>query len=45
MTTATIDEAAELFTLINTFHTSRERQDAIVQSLRSFPECVATRGS
>ncbi len=41
MTTATIDEAADRFTLINTFHTSRERQDAIVQSLRSFTESVA----
>jgi quinol monooxygenase YgiN len=41
MTTATIDEAADLFTLINTFHTSRERQDAIVQSLRDFTERVA----
>ncbi len=41
MTTATIDEAADVFTLINTFHTSRERQDAIIQSLREFTESVA----
>ena len=33
---ATIDQAAEVFTLINTFHTSPDRQDAIVASLRRF---------
>ena len=36
-----IDEAADVFTLINTFHTSRERQGAIVDSLRRFTEAVA----
>jgi quinol monooxygenase YgiN len=41
MTVATIDETADVFTLVNTFHTSRERQDAIVQSLRGFTERVA----
>ncbi len=39
---ARIDEAAEVFTLINTFHTSRERQDAIVDSLRRFTQSVAS---
>ena len=38
---ANIDEAAAVFTLINTFHTSRERQGAIVESLRRFTEGVA----
>jgi quinol monooxygenase YgiN len=38
---ARIDEAADVFTLINTFHTSRERQGAIVDSLRRFTEGVA----
>ncbi|WP_174300498.1 antibiotic biosynthesis monooxygenase [Caulobacter sp. S45] len=38
---APIDEAADVFTLINTFHTSRERQGAIVESLRRFTEDVA----
>ena len=38
---AHIDEAADVFTLINTFHTSRERQGAIVESLRRFTEGVA----
>jgi quinol monooxygenase YgiN len=40
---ARIDEAAGIFTLINTFHTSRERQRAIVESLRRFTEGVARR--
>jgi hypothetical protein len=40
---ATIDEAADVFTLINTFHTSGERQGAIVESLRRFTEGVARR--
>jgi quinol monooxygenase YgiN len=39
--TATIDDTADVFTLINTFHTSRERQDAIVQSLQGFTQSVA----
>ena len=38
---ARIDEAADVFTLINTFHTSRERQGSIVESLRRFTEDVA----
>ena len=38
---AHIDDTAEVFTLINTFHTSRERQEAIVDSLRRFTETVA----
>ena len=38
---ARIDEAAAVFTLINTFHTSPERQGAIVESLRRFTEGVA----
>ena len=38
---ARIDAAADVFTLINTFHTSRERQGAIVESLRRFTEGVA----
>lgn len=33
---ARIDEAADVFTLINTFHTSPERQAAIVACLRRF---------
>ncbi len=39
--TACIDVAADVFTLINTFHTSLERQGAIVESLRRFTETVA----
>jgi quinol monooxygenase YgiN len=39
--TAMIDEAAEVFTMINTFHTSAERQGALVDSLRGFTEGVA----
>jgi hypothetical protein len=38
---ANIDEAADVFTLINTFHTSGERQGAIAESLRRFTEGVA----
>ena len=38
---ARIDAAADIFTLINTFHTSRERQDAIVTSLQHFTATVA----
>ena len=38
---AQIDDSAEIFTLINTFHTSRDRQAAIVDSLRRFTEDVA----
>jgi quinol monooxygenase YgiN len=38
---AHIDEAADLFTLINTFQTSRERQGAVVEALRRFTEGVA----
>ena len=38
---ARIDAAADIFTLINTFHTSRERQEAIVQSLQRFTTTVA----
>jgi quinol monooxygenase YgiN len=33
---ARIDPADEVFTLVNTFHTSPDRQDAIVNSLRQF---------
>jgi quinol monooxygenase YgiN len=33
---AQIDDSAEIFTLINTFHTSRDRQAQIVDSLRRF---------
>jgi tetracenomycin F1 monooxygenase len=33
---AQIDDSVEIFTLINTFHTSRDRQAAIVESLRRF---------
>jgi tetracenomycin F1 monooxygenase len=33
---AQIDDSVEIFTLINTFHTSRDRQAAIVDSLRHF---------
>lgn len=39
---ARIDEAADVFTLINTFHTSLERQGAIVASLRRFTENLAS---
>jgi hypothetical protein len=38
---ARIDPAAEVFTLVNTFHTSRERQGAIVSSLRQFTQTHA----
>lgn len=38
---AQIDDAAPIFTLINTFHTSRDRQAAIVASLRRFTEDFA----
>ena len=38
---ATIDESAHVFTLLNTFHTSPERQDAIVDSLRRFTQETA----
>ena len=33
---AQIDDAVEIFTLINTFHTSSDRQAKIVESLRRF---------
>ncbi len=33
---AQIDDTANIFTLINTFHTSPDRQAAIVESLRRF---------
>lgn len=33
---ALIDDSVDIFTLINTFHTSRDRQAAIVDSLRRF---------
>jgi quinol monooxygenase YgiN len=33
---AQIDDSAEIFTLINTFHTSRDRQAAIADSLQRF---------
>lgn len=33
---AQIDDSVEIFTLVNTFHTSRDRQAAIVDSLRRF---------
>lgn len=39
---AQIDDSVEIFTLINTFHTSRERQDAIVDSLRRFTSDFAS---
>lgn len=38
---ATIDASAEVFTLINTFHTSTDRQEAIVRSLSAFTRDVA----
>ena len=38
---AQIDDTVEIFTLINTFHTSRDRQTAIVDSLRRFTENFA----
>lgn len=38
---AQIDDSVEIFTLINTFHTSRDRQAAIVNSLRRFTEDFA----
>ena len=38
---AHIDDSAEIFTLINTFHTSRKRLAAIVESLRRFTADVA----
>ena len=40
---ARIDETASVFTLINTFHTSPEHQQAIVASLRRFTEETAQR--
>jgi tetracenomycin F1 monooxygenase len=40
---ARIDASLEVFTLINTFHTSHERQTAIVASLSRFTEDVARR--
>ncbi len=36
-----IDDSVDVFTLINTFHTSRDRQAAIVDSLRRFTEDFA----
>lgn len=39
--TAQIDDSVEIFTLINTFHTPRDRQAAVVESLRSFTEDFA----
>jgi 2'-5' RNA ligase len=33
-----IDDAAGIFTLINTFHVAPDRQDAVVNSLRRFTE-------
>jgi quinol monooxygenase YgiN len=38
---ARIDPAAPVFTLVNTFHTSPDRQEAIVASLRRFTEETA----
>ncbi len=38
---AQIDDSVEIFTLINTFHTTRDRQAAIVDSLRRFTEGFA----
>ena len=38
---ACIDDSVEIFTLINTFHTSLDRQAAIVDSLRRFTVDVA----
>jgi len=38
---ATIDPSVDVFTLINTFHTSRERQKSIVESLQRFTEDIA----
>lgn len=38
---AQIDEASDVYTLINTFHTSRERQQAILGSLKRFTEDFA----
>ena len=35
---AVIDDAAGMFTLINTFKVSPDRQDAVVRSLRGFTE-------
>lgn len=35
---AVIDDAAEIFTLINTFEVVPQRQDAVVKSLRDFTE-------
>ena len=35
---AVIDDAAEIFTLINTFTVVPQRQDAVVKSLRDFTE-------
>lgn len=39
--TAIIDSAEDIFTLVNTFHTTRERQGAIAASLSEFTERVA----
>ena len=41
MMIAHIDDSVEVFTLINTFHTSPDRQAAIVDSLRRFTVDVA----
>ena len=38
---ARIDDSVEIFTLINTFHTSPDRQAAIVDSLQRFTVDVA----
>ena len=38
---ARIDDTASIFTLVNTFHTAPERQEAIVASLRRFTEETA----
>lgn len=38
---ALIDDAGDVFTLINTFHTSRDRQQAIVDSLKCFTKDFA----
>lgn len=36
-----INDEAQLFTLINTFHSTRDQQSSIAQALRSFTEDVA----
>jgi len=38
---ALIDDARDVFTLINTFHTAADRQEAVVNSLRRFTEDFA----